>query len=144
MLLLSTSVLPACSSGGAAQPPKQIAPVVAATEPTKIASLVVEQPKEASAPIPNAPQPTITPPINNVNPKGAKIYFWYSMPDEQIAPILNEFNTGNEWGITVEAINLGSNSELSNNIKKGIIENDAPAVALGFTDQAVRWIGTGK
>jgi ABC-type glycerol-3-phosphate transport system substrate-binding protein len=143
--MISTGVLSACGAGGEVQPPKpqQVSPAAQISAGTKVAPIAAEQFQPSSQTAPTIQQ-TSTHPIENVSPNGVKIRFWYSMSDEQIAPIFKDFNTNNEWGIEVDAVNLGSNTELSNSVIKGIIENDAPTVVLAFSDQAINWDKNGN
>ncbi len=129
-LLSAGLILSACA--GQPSPPAAVS-----TAPAVEASSTPAAPITSTLPIPS-PTPTEIP-IALVDPKGATINFWHSLPLEQIDPLIEEFNKINPWGITVKASQQSSNNELSEQIAQGLLQKDAPQLALAFTDQAVRW-----
>jgi len=118
------------------------APQPSAYTPTAFVANIVPSPSSVQKEI-NVEQLTAqtTPslPIALINPAGVSVNFWYSMPSEQILPLIDEFNKTNQWGIVVKGWMQSSNNDLSEYISQGLLQKDNPQVAMAFTDQAVRW-----
>ena len=81
----------------------------------------------------------------NVNPKdmrGVELQFWHiwNGPAEQvISALVNEFNQGNEWGITVHGVPFSSLDELSEKVTQAVSESELPQVATAYLYQALNW-----
>ncbi|MEI7989566.1 MAG: extracellular solute-binding protein [Chloroflexota bacterium] len=148
LIILLVGILPACTSSVTPPPQaEQASPVPSQTAVEKAIGPVKTLVAEALA----TPQvePTLVPvekPVSgaqqldpNLNPQDTTIVFWHAMPEEQIMPIIDEFNKSNEWGIKVKTVNKGGNSSLSENLKNAMIAKDTPQVVLAFADQAARW-----
>lgn len=74
-------------------------------------------------------------PWADVDPTGQEIVFWYRVTgssEEALQKIINEFNTTNEWGITVNGVTQGGYDELADKMKGTIGTDDAPNVVIAY------------
>jgi multiple sugar transport system substrate-binding protein/sn-glycerol 3-phosphate transport system substrate-binding protein len=77
----------------------------------------------------------------DVDPSGQTIVWWHNHSgsrEEQLLPLVEEFNTSNEWGITVDAQNQGGYDEIRDKVNASIAAGEQPAALLvGYqNDQA--------
>ncbi|MBN2258748.1 MAG: hypothetical protein JW704_13180, partial [Anaerolineaceae bacterium] len=74
----------------------------------------------------------------SIDPTGQKVSFWHvwgtGLPNETMLAIVDEFNTTNEWGITVEAVDQGGYSDLEDAFNAAIQSGDLPDLAVGYTN----------
>ncbi len=61
---------------------------------------------------------------------------WDGAQLEAITEIINNFNTNNEWGITVSTVELGSTSPMAEAMSAGITSGDLPNLVGGFANNA--------
>lgn len=76
-----------------------------------------------------------------VDPRGQTVVWWHQHSgsrEEKLAPIIEEFNSTNECGITVEAQNQGSYDDIRDKMNASLAAGEAPAaVIVGYqNDQA--------
>lgn len=137
--------------------------ITGCTTPTPTAApTAVEQPATSapatSAPATEAPDteapPTAAPPTEapptqalEVDPSGQSIVFWHAMSSganlEGMTALVEEFNSTNEWGITVEAAAQGSQSELETAVNGAITTGELPNLTMGFPNGLVLWHSLG-
>ncbi len=80
-------------------------------------------------------------PFAGVDPTGASIVWWHNHSgsrEEQLLPLIDEFNQSNACGITVEAQNQGSYDDIRNQVNASINAGELPAALIvGYqNDQA--------
>jgi multiple sugar transport system substrate-binding protein len=121
--LLITALLAGC-----AQPTPTEAPPPAAT-PTDVP---VVEPTEVTSTI-------------DADPNGQSITFWHAMSSganlEGMTALVDAFNASNEYGITVEAVAQGSQSDLETAVNGAIATGELPNLTMGFPNGLVRWYG---
>ena len=69
---------------------------------------------------------------------GTNIQFWHVYGEgdsrkDYVVAIADEFNSTNEYGITVEALEQGSTGDLEDKINASIQSGDLPNVSQGYT-----------
>ena len=93
-----------------------------------------------------APEPTDVP-EPAVDPNGQSIVFWHAMSSganlEGMDAVVAEFNASNEYGITVEAIAQGRQSELETAFNGAITTGELPNLTMGFPNGLSNWYGLG-
>jgi len=108
------------------------APTAAPTE----APVATEAPTEAPT-----PEPTVNPLA------GVVIQFWHvysDAPGEGLQTLVDEFNSTNEYGITVEALNQGNYGDVEDKVNAGIQSGDLPDVVMGYTNSLTDWYSVGS
>lgn len=74
---------------------------------------------------------------------GQTVVFWHAMSSganlEGLTAVVDEFNATNEWGITVEAISQGRQSELETAFNGAVTTGELPNLAQGFANGLVKW-----
>ncbi len=146
--LLVGSILAAC--GGPATQAPTTAPTEAMAEPTE----VMAEPTEAMAePTEAMEEPTAEPTeeemMSNIDadPTGQSITFWHAMSTganlEGMTAVVDEFNATNEYGITVEAVAQGSQSELETAVNGAIATGELPNLTMGFPNGLTLWHSLG-
>ena len=117
------------------------------TQPANPPSKVT--PHLTSTPV-HVPQATAAfKPISNFDIKmadleGISVNFWHNWSQDRIAPLVNEFNAKNNWGIVVNASLYDSSNDLSEALLAKLPGSDPPQVAVGYIDQALTWDTSGK
>jgi ABC-type glycerol-3-phosphate transport system substrate-binding protein len=80
-------------------------------------------------------------------PTGQSIAFWHAMSSganlEGMTAVVDAFNASNEYGITVEAVAQGSQSDLETAVNGAIATGELPNLTMGFPNGLVRWHGLG-
>lgn len=125
VFVLMSILLSACTT------PATEAPVV--EEPTE--EVVVEEPTEEVTEEPAAPAF-----------EGVTVQFWHvysDAPGEALQGLVDEFNTTNEYGITVEALNQGGYSDVEDKVNAGIQSGDLPDVVMAYTNTMTDWYSVG-
>ena len=77
--------------------------------------------------------------LSAVDPSGQTITYWHEWDGAQleaVTEIINNFNTNNEWGITVETVELGSTGPMAEAMSAGITSGDLPQLVGGFANNA--------
>jgi multiple sugar transport system substrate-binding protein len=87
--------------------------------------------------------PTEAPVVPSVDPTGQTVQFWHvwgtGLPNETMLAIVNDFNTSNEWGITVEAVDQGQYNNLEDALNAAIQSGDIPDMVTGYTNAMANW-----
>jgi ABC-type glycerol-3-phosphate transport system substrate-binding protein len=60
---------------------------------------------------------------------------------EGMTAVVDTFNATNEYGITVEAVAQGSQSDLETAVNGAIATGELPSLTMGFANGLVRWYG---
>jgi multiple sugar transport system substrate-binding protein len=117
-----------------------------------IAAMMLSACEPAPAPTPT-PEPVVVTeaPVEEVKPSidptGQTVSFWHvwgtGLPNETMIAIVDEFNTSNEWGITVEAVDQGGYSDLEDAFNAAIQSGDLPDLAVGYTNAVANWYSVG-
>jgi multiple sugar transport system substrate-binding protein/sn-glycerol 3-phosphate transport system substrate-binding protein len=81
------------------------------------------------------------------DPNGQSIVFWHAYSSganlDAITAVVDAFNASNMYGITVEAIAQGSQSELETAVNGAITTGELPNLTSGFANGLSRWYGLG-
>jgi hypothetical protein len=80
-------------------------------------------------------------PLAGVDPRGVTFTWWYNHSgsrEEQLLPLLDEFNATNECGITVEGLNQGGYNDIRDAVNSSVAAGEIPAtLVVGYqNDQA--------
>jgi multiple sugar transport system substrate-binding protein/sn-glycerol 3-phosphate transport system substrate-binding protein len=118
-----------------------VALVISACKPAPTAAptevpIATEAPTEAPT-----PEPTVNPLA------GVVIQFWHvysDAPGEGLQSLVDEFNSKNEYGITVEALNQGNYGDVEDKVNAGIQSGDLPDVVMGYTNSLTDWYSVGS
>lgn len=82
-----------------------------------------------------------------VDPSGQTVVFWHAMSSganlDGVTAVVEEFNATNEYGITVEAIAQGRQSELETAVNGAITTGELPNLTMGFPNGLVNWYNLG-
>jgi len=128
------AMLAGCATPTPAAAPTQPAQATDAPAPT--------QPPPATAT--TAPEPTEEPALDLSD---QTVVFWHAMSTganlEGMTAVVDEFNANNEWGITVEAVAQGSQSELETAVNGAITTGELPNLTMGFPNGLVLWHSLG-
>jgi ABC-type glycerol-3-phosphate transport system substrate-binding protein len=110
-------------------------------------------PTATSTPPTPSPTPTITPqPTSSLEVKAADLdditlefwHPWSGATGDAFKKSLDEFNAGNPYGISVEAISQGDLNSLYEKLDTADLETGLPNLAVGANYQIQSWISTGK
>lgn len=82
--------------------------------------------------------------VEGVDPTGQTVVYWHQYQNESaqgntIAAIVEQFNSTNEYGITVEASFQGSYSDLSALVNAGITSGELPNLVAGYANDAASY-----
>ncbi|MDQ7025250.1 MAG: extracellular solute-binding protein [Anaerolineae bacterium] len=81
--------------------------------------------------------------LAGVDPTGAVITYWHEWDGEQqvgIDAVIDAFEASNEWGITVEQVQLGSSRVIRENMSTGIVSGELPNLTgAAFVQSAQNW-----
>jgi ABC-type glycerol-3-phosphate transport system substrate-binding protein len=82
-------------------------------------------------------------PLAGVDPTGVVITYWHEWDANQqvgIDAVIEAFEASNEYGITVEQVQLGSSGTVSENMSTGIVSGELPnLVGNAFIANAQNW-----
>ncbi len=76
---------------------------------------------------------------DTVDPSGQTVVFWHAsskLHGEALEKIINEFNSTNEWGITVVPEFAGYYSDIYNKMTTAIAGNSTPDLVVGYQNSA--------
>lgn len=77
------------------------------------------------------------------DPTGQTVTYWHvwgtGLPNETMLAIVDDFNATNEWGITAEAYDQGSYSDLEDAFNAAIQSGDLPDLVTGYTNAMANW-----
>ena len=73
--------------------------------------------------------------------------FWHvygeGLPNEGMVALTEEFNSTNEWGIVVEALDQGDYTDLEDKFNAAIQSGDLPDIVMGYTNSLSDWYSVG-
>jgi multiple sugar transport system substrate-binding protein len=156
--VLLPSTLVACArSQLPAQVVNQISPTIAPATATKEISIpqkptaTITAPPTATPTIAHLAQPTkeVYPvkatehPLSNVDPRGQTILFWHpwgtGASGKTMTKLIDDFNTTNEWGITVLAKDQRSYSDLEYALNHAVLSGDLPNLVIAYGNVLANW-----
>ncbi|TFH34378.1 MAG: extracellular solute-binding protein [Anaerolineales bacterium] len=96
------------------------------------------------APPPETEEPVVPEPVEpSVDPSGQTVSFWHvwgtGTVGEGMMALIDEFNTTNEYGITVEGVDQGRYSDLEDAMNAAIQSGDVPNILVGYTNALDTW-----
>jgi len=82
-------------------------------------------------------------PTPTVDPTGQTVNFWHfwgtALLNETMLAIVDDFNSSNEWGITVRAIDQGNYNDLEDAFNAAVQAGDLPDLVTGYTFTIANW-----
>ncbi len=87
-------------------------------------------------------EPTTEGPLAGVDPSGATVVYWHQHTDEReqsLMEMVDDFNTNNPWGITVEASNQGGYNDIYQKMVAGIAAGELPNLVVAYQNQAATY-----
>jgi multiple sugar transport system substrate-binding protein len=84
--------------------------------------------------------------LERLDPRGRVVTLWYPYTGsraEAFLALVDDFNTSNDWNITILGEYAGSEEELYNRVITGIPTGQVPDVVLASPDQASAYVGLG-
>ena len=104
-------------------------------------------PEPTAVPPTEAPTEEPTPEGITTDPSGQHVVFWHAMSSganlEGMTALVDEFNSTNEYGITVEAVAQGSQGDLETAVNGAITTGELPNLSMGFPNSLTKWYGLG-
>jgi multiple sugar transport system substrate-binding protein/sn-glycerol 3-phosphate transport system substrate-binding protein len=85
-------------------------------------------------------------PLAGVDPTGQTVVYWHQHSgarEEFLNSMVEEFNTNNPWGITVEASNQGGYGDIYNKMIAGIPSGDVPNLVVAYQNNASAYYQAG-
>jgi multiple sugar transport system substrate-binding protein len=115
-----------------------------AAEPEEEAPVTTEEqaPAETTAPEVEETEPTVADPWENVDPSGQTVVFWHQHTRDREAAlneIVEEFNTTNEYGITVVPEYQGGYGDVFNKMLTFMNTEGAPNLVVAYQNQAATY-----
>jgi multiple sugar transport system substrate-binding protein/sn-glycerol 3-phosphate transport system substrate-binding protein len=84
--------------------------------------------------------------IDEVDPTGATIVYWHQFSGAQLEAmtrLVEQFNSTNEYGITVQPIAQGSYNDIRNLMNAGITSGELPNLVAGFANDGASYFSDG-
>lgn len=132
LLLVAALMLAACPA--AAPAAEEAAPAEEATEaPAEAAAEATAAPAEESAAATGECAPATDGELAGVDPSGQTIVWWHNHTgsrEEQLLPLVAEFNESNPCGITVDAQNQGGYDDIRDKVNASIGAGEQPAALI--------------
>ncbi|MBK8022851.1 MAG: extracellular solute-binding protein [Chloroflexi bacterium] len=80
--------------------------------------------------------------LESVDPTGVTVTYWHQFTNvqaETMTVLVEEFNSTNEYGITVEAIAQGNYNDIRSLVSAGIVSGELPNIAAGYANDAASY-----
>ncbi|MBZ0307808.1 MAG: hypothetical protein K8I82_17200, partial [Anaerolineae bacterium] len=81
--------------------------------------------------------------LSGVDPSGQTVVYWHQYNnDPQLATmnaLIEEFNSTNEWGITVEGVAQGNYNDIRDLMNAAIISGELPNLVAGYQNDALSY-----
>lgn len=80
--------------------------------------------------------------LANVDPSGQTVQYWHQFTGAQaeiMTALVEQFNSTNEWGITVVPTAQGNYNDIANLINAGIVSGELPNLAAGYANNAASY-----
>ncbi len=84
--------------------------------------------------------------LSGVDPSGQSVLYWHQFSGAQgdtIAALIEEFNSTNEWGITVEGTRPGSYNDIREQFNGAITSGELPALVAAYANDAASYASDG-
>jgi multiple sugar transport system substrate-binding protein/sn-glycerol 3-phosphate transport system substrate-binding protein len=84
--------------------------------------------------------------LENLDPSGQVITYWHQHSrarEESLLAMIDDFNSTNEWGITVQAEYAGGYDEIYNRVIAGIPSGEVPDMSVAYQNQAATYATQG-
>lgn len=133
LLLASCNVLPVGQPGSGTPRPPAVSQQTVTPRPTQ-ANLFA------------SPTPSPTPPVALSELRGIKVVLWHpfgARMSDLLADLADEFNAGNEWGISASAVSMLSDSAMSEAMA-AVDTADLPDAVLGLSPLLNGWYEAGR
>ena len=83
-----------------------------------------------------------------LDPSGQTVVYWHQYSDdssqaETMAALIDEFNSTNEYGITVESIHQGGYRDIQDLMNTAILAGELPNLVAGYANAAAGWANEG-
>lgn len=83
-----------------------------------------------------------------VDPSGQTVVYWHQYSEDSsqgdtIAALIEDFNSMNEYGITVEAIHQGSYGPIEDLMNTAILSGELPNLVAGYANAVAGWANEG-
>ena len=83
-----------------------------------------------------------------VDPSGQTVVYWHQYSDdssqaETMAALVEDFNSSNEYGITVETIHQGSYGPIQDLMNTAILSGELPNLVAGYANAVAGWANEG-
>lgn len=83
-----------------------------------------------------------------VDPSGQTVVYWHQYSDDStqantMSALIDEFNSTNEYGITVEAIHQGSYGPIEDLMNTAILSGELPNLVAGYANAVAGWANEG-
>jgi multiple sugar transport system substrate-binding protein len=140
-VLVFAVILTGCAPAAtpAAVPAETEAPAAPTSAPPPTA-VVTEAPKPEATEAPTATEEPMKPAID---PTGQTVNFWHvwgtGQPNTTMLAIVDDFNSTNEYGITVNALDQGQYNNLEDAFNAAIQSGDLPDLVTGYTNAMANW-----
>jgi multiple sugar transport system substrate-binding protein/sn-glycerol 3-phosphate transport system substrate-binding protein len=126
----------ACAPAAPTEQPATEAPAAQAPATEEVMT------EEPMAEAPATEEPMAEEPMMDLS--GVTVSFWHVYGEgdprnEAINAIVDDFNSTNEYGITVEALDQGQYSDLEDKVNAGIQSGDLPNIAQAYTSALANW-----
>ena len=92
-----------------------------------------------SRPLTCPPKPAADGAYKGIDPAGATIVFWHNHSQDRetaLKAIIDRFNKGNPWKITVNEIYKGGYNTIQDAMKAGIVTRDLPNLTVAYQNEA--------
>ena len=88
------------------------------------------------------------PDYENVDPSGQTVVYWHQHAEDgsqgdTMARLIEDFNSSNEYGITVEAIHQGHYGTIHDLMNTAILSGELPNMVAGYANSAAGWANEG-
>ncbi len=141
IFLLLALILGACQTAPAATDEPVVEDTQEPVEPTGEPIEPTEEPVEPTEEVTEEPTEEM------IDLSGQTVTFWHvwgsGSASEGLLKIIDDFNASNEWGITVEAVDQGGQSDLQTAVNTAITTGDLPNVTPGFPNAIATWYNAG-
>ena len=84
----------------------------------------------------------------DVDPSGQNVVYWHQYSEDSsqgdtIAALIEEFNSTNEYGITVEGVHQGSYGPIEDLMNTAILAGELPNLVAGYANAIAGWASEG-
>ena len=84
----------------------------------------------------------------SVDPSGQTVVYWHQYSDDSsqantMAALIDDFNSSNEYGITVEAHHQGHYGNIEDLMNTAILSGELPNLAAGYANAVAGWANEG-